>query len=350
MMSRLLNSLVGGAVALVLPMVAAPPAHGADKVSIGIPGDGIGGAPMYVAIDQGYFKAEGLDLEVQQFKGGGITIAALIGDGVDVVTLQPSTGIWASVHGQNVKTFAAMFSEYTQNLVIRREIAEKHKITEDSPLKDRIAVLKGLTIGISVAGSAPDQLVRMLVRMGGMDPDRDVTITPVGSGPTKLAAYTNKLVDGFLHPSPLPEEAVLNHDGFPLITPSMGDVPQLKGFLGISLQSKGTWLKAHPELATKVASAIWKGERFLAEKPDAAREITYKHLKNIDRKVFDLAWKTNYPAFPKTPRVTRAAIEQNLLFMKGENGASLTDKLDVSSVFTNEYVDDAQKSMKAPQQ
>jgi NitT/TauT family transport system substrate-binding protein len=345
-MNRLINALLAGFVALVLAAMAGQPVYAAEKVSIGIPGNGIGWAPMYIAIDQGYFKDEGLDLEVNQFKGGGTTIAALIGDGVNIVTLQPSTGMWASLRGQNVKSFVAMFAQYTQNLVVRREIAVKYRITEDSPLKDRIAALKGLTIGISVAGSAPDQLIRMLVRSGGMDPDRDVTITPVGSGPTKLAAYDKKVVDGFLHPSPLPEEAVLNHDGFALITPSKGDVPELNGFLGISLQSKGTWLQAHPELATKVAAAIWKAERFISEKPDAARELTYKHLTNIDRKVFDLAWKTNLAAFPKTPRVERAAIDQNVMFMKGEKGGPLVGKLDVNSVFTDEYVDAAKKSMK----
>ena len=56
-------------------------------------------APLYVAIEQGLFKEEGLDVSVTTVWGGDKTMTALISDGADVALVGSETSIYVSARG-----------------------------------------------------------------------------------------------------------------------------------------------------------------------------------------------------------------------------------------------------------
>lgn len=131
----------------------------------------IGYLPLYVAIHEGYFAEEGLDVTVVQATGGAHVTAVVSGDafavigGVDSSALanrgssDPILGIVNCVNRANVYLFA------------RTGLSPKSDSTEDMA-----AFLKGKSIVAGRFGGSPNLLTRYLLTTCGLDPDKDVTL------------------------------------------------------------------------------------------------------------------------------------------------------------------------------
>jgi NitT/TauT family transport system substrate-binding protein len=128
----------------------------------------IGYLPLYLAIHEGYFAEEGLDVTVVQATGGAHVTAVVSGDafaaigGVDSYhfanaagTADPILAICNCVNRANVYLFAR------KGLVPGNDLGE---------------FLKGNTIIAGRYGGSPNVLTRYLVKTEGLDPDTDVTL------------------------------------------------------------------------------------------------------------------------------------------------------------------------------
>ena len=128
----------------------------------------IGYLPLYLAIHEGYFAEEGLDVTVVQATGGAHVTAVVSGDafaaigGVDSYhfanaagTADPILAICNCVNRANVYLFAR------KGLVPGDDLGE---------------FLKGKTIIAGRYGGSPNVLTRYLVKTEGLDPDTDVTL------------------------------------------------------------------------------------------------------------------------------------------------------------------------------
>src|SRR5699024_7676970 len=69
-------------------------------------------APQYVALEQGFFEEEGLDVELQTTWGGDKTMTAVLSDGADVALVGAETSMY--VYGQESKDYAVNFAQLTQ--------------------------------------------------------------------------------------------------------------------------------------------------------------------------------------------------------------------------------------------
>lgn len=159
--------------AAVLVLSAAPALAEGDmqKLTVAEPVHLIGYLPLYVAIHEGYFAEEGLDVNVVQATGGAHVTAVVSGDafavigGADSICLanqgnsDPIIGIVNCVNRANVYLFA------------RTGLAP----TSDSD-EDMAAFLKGKSIVAGRYGGSPNLLTRYLVQSVGLDPDKDVTL------------------------------------------------------------------------------------------------------------------------------------------------------------------------------
>lgn len=131
----------------------------------------IGYLPLYVAVHEGYFAAEGLDVTVVQATGGAHVTAVVSGDafavigGIDSLALgsqgnkDPLLGIVNCVNRANVYLFA-----------------RKGLMPASSSDEDMAAFLKGKSIVAGRFGGSPNLLTRYLVKQVGLDPDKDVTL------------------------------------------------------------------------------------------------------------------------------------------------------------------------------
>ena len=141
------------------------------KLTVAEPVHLIGYLPLYVAIHEGYFAQEGLEVNVVQATGGAHVTAVVSGDafavigGVDSCALanegnpDPIIGIVNCVNRANVYLFA------------RKGLAPASASEEDMA-----AFLKGKSIVAGRFGGSPNLLTRYLVQQVGLDPDKDVTL------------------------------------------------------------------------------------------------------------------------------------------------------------------------------
>ena len=142
----------------------------------------IGYLPLYVAVHEGYFAEEGLDVTIVQATGGAHVTAVVSGDafavigGVDSNLLanrgnsDPVIGIVNCVNRANVYLFA------------RKGLTPASDSDED--MAD---FLRGTTIVAGRYGGSPNVLTRYLLKKVGLDPDTDVTLVENADASTVTA-------------------------------------------------------------------------------------------------------------------------------------------------------------------
>ena len=162
------------ALLMALTMLLGLPAALADDLkplTVAEPVHLIGYLPLYVAVHEGYFAEEGLDVTVVQATGGAHVTAVVSGDafavigGVDSNLLanrgssDPIVAISNCVNRANVYLFA-----------------RKGLIPASDSDEDMAAFLRGTTIVAGRYGGSPNVLTRSLLKKVGLDPDSDVTL------------------------------------------------------------------------------------------------------------------------------------------------------------------------------
>ena len=166
-------------------LCCAPPAlaeGGLTRLTVAEPVHLIGYLPLYVAIHEGYFAEEGLDVTVVQATGGTHVTAVVSGDafavigGVDSNALanqgnsDPIVGIVHCVNRANVYLFA------------RTGLAP-----DSDSAEDMADFLRGKRIVAGRYGGSPNLLTRYLLLQCGLDPDRDVTLVENADASTVTA-------------------------------------------------------------------------------------------------------------------------------------------------------------------
>ncbi|WP_047979677.1 ABC transporter substrate-binding protein [Ornithinibacillus contaminans] len=124
-------------------------------------------APQYVAIEQGFFEEEGLEVELQTTWGGDKTMTALLSDGIDVALVGSETSIY--VYAQDSNDYAVNFAQLTQTdgtfLVAKEELPNFN--WEDLKDKDFLGQRKG---------GMPQMVGEFVLKQNGIDPHSDLNL------------------------------------------------------------------------------------------------------------------------------------------------------------------------------
>ena len=192
-------------VTIALLAICAAPNHSlAEKLVVAEGAHIIGYAPAYIAQDQGYFKDAGLDVNIVLSHGSAQAVAAVVGGSADVTLATAPDVLNAVAHGRQLRMILGITNQPQLLLTVSPKLLAKANVTPASPVADRARALKGARVGISTPGSMTDEVLRTILKMGGLDPDRDVSIIAMGGdGAPMLAALQHGNIDGFvLHRRP----------------------------------------------------------------------------------------------------------------------------------------------------
>lgn len=210
-----------------------------------------------------------------------------------------------------------------------------------SPIEQRIKALKGLTIATNGTGSANDYLLKRIIADVGLKADADVTITPIGAGATILAALDQKRIDGFVATPPINFISMQGHGAMQLIDFAAGAYKPVAGMIYIALAAPDDWLKANPHLAARMVRAVGRALALMHDDPVAAKAAVRSFFPGIEQSLFDAGWNSQSHSFPRTPRLAAEDVATTMAFVALMNGQPL--RLEASQVFTNEYVDLAER-------
>jgi NitT/TauT family transport system substrate-binding protein len=271
--------------------------------------------PLFIAQTEGYFRDEGVQLEVVLAGGGPKAMTGLVGGGGQFSASVLFDGVMAHRRGLDDVRAMATLSLFQGPMAVRTEIAKQRGLSLDRPLKERLLAMKGLRIGITTPGATSDLFMRYLFRSIGMDPDHDLEIIPLGGVSSQVAAIQAERVDGC---SCLPPVDVLtNRQGLTVdVIDRLKDIPQLAGVSYGTLYGLASYNKQHPDIANAMARAVTRATMLIAHDQAAAKRATRPFLKEMDDATFDAAWATYLPAFPTSPDITEASYARELEFEK----------------------------------
>ena len=309
---------VAGALAVTTTPVFARVARAQTAVKIGtaVLGDYSMVGPVIVALEQGFFKAEGLAAEFVPFRGGPDLLKAVMA-GECLVGISGSTDILVFREaGAPIK----MIATHTEGNHFTLNVA--HDV-------QRVGDLKGKAIGVTRAGATTWVFARMLAKKEGWDPDRDVQVVGLGGLDAQLAAMARKEIAAYVW-----------GDG--------GAVTELQGKSKVLLRLDSVtpkWISqiqyASEDAIVKQADAIRKSQRALfralklmRENPRDAAELVSKKLGWTPEAVLG-AHKISGPLLPVDGQIDAealAAMQETLL----EYGL-IKKKLPIGDHYTREF-------------
>src|SRR5262249_13598488 len=155
-----MNALLVLAVAVVLHLVAAPPAaaQAPEKVVFALNWFAVGDhAAYWVALERGYYRARGLDVEMQNSKGSGDSIAKADTGRADVGLADSAVVIAAVGRGARIKVVGMVFDRTPLNVWSRK----------DAPIV-RPKDLEGKTVG-APPGDGQRQVFPAFAKLTGID-------------------------------------------------------------------------------------------------------------------------------------------------------------------------------------
>ena len=160
---------------------------------------GVGGAtslyylPLALTEKLGFFKEQGLNVEVSDFKGGSQSLTALIGGSADVVTGAYEHTIRMQVKGQDIQAVIELGRYPGISLGVKKDRADKIKSAAD---------LKGAKIGVTAPGSSTNMMVWYLMAKAGLKPD-DASYVGVGTGGSAVGAIMKGEIDAISNIDPV---------------------------------------------------------------------------------------------------------------------------------------------------
>jgi NitT/TauT family transport system substrate-binding protein len=185
-MSGAIESMYRLAAALLFVIAAlafGPERAEAKKIYIGISNPDMSFLSGGVARFEGYFKDEGLDVEMVQINAN-VSVAALAAGNVDYNLILQSV-VTGHLRGLPLKVVAILIERPTHALVAHPSI-------------QKFADLRGKKIGISSFGSLTDILVRLTAAHFNLDPKNDVQLVAAGGSSGRLAQLQSGLVQASL--------------------------------------------------------------------------------------------------------------------------------------------------------
>lgn len=316
----LLAAGIGSAVApaIARAQVARP------KVTFAVAGDGLHYIVHYIAEGGEFFKRENLDVETVAVQSGPRMVAAIMGGSADLAPSNIEGVIRAFQKGGTMVAVARVYDVFPMSLVLSKAAVARTGINRTMPIDEKVQRLSGLKIGITTAGSGTDFAVRSLFRARNLDPDRQVSIQPLGTPESMLAALERGVVDGFSYPAPHVQIAEKRGLGEVVVDPFRGEVPEIAGMPYLSLVTTRDILgKRRPELAAAIR-AYGRAMRFAHEKPAEARALVHAKFRDMDRDVFDAAFETYLVGVPKTTAISPEQVMRTVNWMNLREPAPLS--------------------------
>lgn len=293
---------------LLVPGAASP--QGLKKISITMPVTALSMLPVYLAKANGYFAAGGLDVEMIMTSGAGPDVKALISGDVDFAFTPGDNVMLAYQEGKRVVIVMNGFRRLLINWAMRTDVARAHGITEATPLAQKIKALKGLTIGVTQAGALTAHLATFVVRRAGYSPQQDVTLVPIGAGPTWLAALQNHKVDAALTATPVPETAISQGYAMMFINNAKGEDPSVPEFLMECLITRPDVVQKNPDLVRRMARALMQSNIWaLRHQPQEIADAVKPFLGQTPPAVLLAGVESTLPALSRDGRATERAVQ-----------------------------------------
>lgn len=288
-------------------------------------------APMYVAIEKGYFAEEGIDLELVTGFGADKVMTAVISGEAQIGFMGSESSIYAYNEGANdyVVNFAQLTQRAGNFLVAREEMT-------DFQWED----LKGVDVLGGRKGGMPQMVFEYILKQNHIDPVKDLNINQSIDFGSTAAAFAEGQGDYTVEFEP--HATALEEEGKGYVVASLGSDSGYVPYTAFS--AKKSYMEAHPDIIQGVTNALQKGMDYVkVHTPKEIAEVIapqfeeteVETIKTIVTRYYDQdTWKDNL-VFEKES----FELLQDILEEAGE----LSERAPYEELVTTEYAENAIK-------
>ncbi len=264
---------------------------------------------IWMAKDIGAFEKNGIDAVIIYIASGPVSVQALIGGDLQVVSGATNAVLNAVLNGAPIVGVAGTANRPYHRLFVQQDI-------------NKIEDLKGKTLGVTRFGSITDNLTRILLRKAGLE--GAVNVRQMGGVIEVGAAFQNHLIAG----------AVTSE--LRVTPPSMAKVLTRLIDLGIpysmnTIAVTRDYLQRNTAAVERMIKAYAEGIAFLNTHKEQSLKIIAKYSRLSDPKMIEGFYNDSVTYLERVPKAEPEAVQTILEFM-GKKGTPLSTFMDTTIV------------------
>ncbi len=267
-------------------------------------------APMYVAIEKGYFEEVGIDINLILTSGADKVTAAVLSGDADIGFSGSEATIY--VYNGGEKDYLKTFAQLTQkdgSFIVSREKIDSFKLSD----------LKGKTVIGGRAGGMPEMTFEYALKQNGIDPRIDLDIDTSVAFPAMGGAFISGQGDFVTLFEPTASQ--VEKQGYGYVVESVGKLGGNVPYTSFS--ARKSYLNSHKDLIKSFDKAIQKGLDYVHNNSD--RDVALSIINQFpDSKVSELEdaikrYREN-DTWPKTTKFSKSSFDhlQDIMIDYGE--------------------------------
>lgn len=329
-------------VSTVAPSLWAQPRLEKTKISIAVGGkSSLYYLPLTIAEQLGYFKAEGLEVEITDFAGGARALQALTEGAADVVSGAFEHTINLQSKGKKCQAFVLQGRAPAIALGISTKAMPEYKSVAD---------LKGRRIGISAPGSSTQMVANLILARAGLKPG-DVNFVGVGPAASALMAWRSGQIDAMSHADPV--MTILEHKGELRI---VADTRSLNGALELfgdampagCLFAPTEFIQKNPNTVQALTTAMVRSLKWLqtAGPSDLLKTVPEAYLLG-DRALYLAAFNKVHEVISSNGIMFDEGPRTALKVLAKLDSTLRANKIDINTTYSNAFATKAQLQLNA---
>lgn len=227
-------------------------------------------APMYVAIEEGYFAEEGIDLELVTAFGADKVMTAVLSGEADIGFMGSESSIYT--YNEGATDYVVNFAQLTQragNFLVARE--EMPDFTWED--------LKGTYVLGGRKGGMPQMVFEYILKQNNIDPDADLEINQNIDFGSTAAAFSEGQGDYTVEFEP--HATSLEEAGKGFVIASLGEDSGYVPYTAFS--AKGSYIEKNPEVIQSFTNALQKGMDYVqAHSPEEIAKVIAPQFAETD--------------------------------------------------------------------
>ena len=281
----------------IIAVLIFPPTGFGAQLRVSYPDIGPSSAFLWAAKDRGYFAKYGLDVDLVYIVGGLLTIQALLGKNLDMVSVAGEIVIQSAARGGNIMIFGSFVNVLGYSLVVTKDI-------------NTIADLKNKSIGINRFGSSSEYFTRFILEEAGLDSGKDVTLIQTGGSSARLAGLSAGGIRAALLTPPRDQTAIKM--GMKILP-----IPKME-YLRNSLVTRVDFLNQNADMTKRFLEASRDATAWLIDrknKPEVLK-ILKKYMRIGDGPELDYTYEFTVEGHQTDPRPSRQAVANTLKLVR----------------------------------
>lgn len=287
--------------------------------------------PLSIAEFKGFYKAEGLDVEISDFAGGSRALAAVVGGSADVVSGAYEHTINLQQKGQMFQAFVLQGRAPQMAIGVSSKTMAGYKSVTD---------LKGKKIGVSAPGSSTNMMASYLLASAGLKAG-DVSFVGVGTGAGAVTALRSGQIDAISNVEPV--MTMLQQSGDIRIVADMRTMKGTQDFLGgpmpaACLYAPLTFVQKYPNTAQALASAIIRANRWIESvgPSELIRTVPESYLLG-DRGIYLATFNAIRDSISRDGLIPDEGSKTALKLLESSTPKWDKTKVDLAKTYTNEF-------------